>query len=127
MKVRIDFHCEKVLENEIAINHNGTAKIGRAIGNFFGFISSKFTSPVRVAEKTINTKVERFSRESFSDETRSKWSTIKEKAASFNDKMTDIIKPIGDKLSEVKEGIGHSYQQSNNKYVKSFRGTLAES
>lgn len=49
---------------------------------------------VHNAGKTIDQKVERFSRDSFSEDTRSKWSSIKDKASSINDKMTEIVKPI---------------------------------
>lgn len=79
------------------------------------------TGKAQEVEKTINTKVDRFSRESFSEGTKSKWASFKEKASGWNDKMTELIKPVADKLGEVKSDISNSYGQSNNQYVKSFR------
>lgn len=66
-KIRIDYHCDRVLDNEIVINYTRTTKIAKAIGNFFGFFSHKVDKEAQEAEKTINDKVDRFSRESFSD------------------------------------------------------------
>jgi hypothetical protein len=40
-KVRIDFHCEKILENEVMINFLTSSKVGKTVGKFFGFLSSK--------------------------------------------------------------------------------------
>jgi hypothetical protein len=41
VKVRIDFHVDQVMENEIIINFNKAAKIGKALGGFFGKINNK--------------------------------------------------------------------------------------
>jgi hypothetical protein len=41
LKVRLNFHIDNVLDNEIILNYNKTAKIAKSIGNFFGKINKK--------------------------------------------------------------------------------------
>ena len=65
-KVRVQFHCGKVQENEPIVNYTTSTKIGNAIGKFFGFINRKVDPPLQKADKSFGEKVNRVSRESFS-------------------------------------------------------------
>lgn len=66
--------------------------------------------------------MEKFGRESFSESTRAKWAGIKEKASALNDKLTVMVKPIGEKVGEMAADLGRKYNSSDNGYVRSFRG-----
>lgn len=76
IKVRIDFHVDQVLENEIIINFNKAAKIGKALGGFFGKINNKIVKKAAEAEARYQDELKRVSRESFSDTTRSRWDSF---------------------------------------------------
>jgi hypothetical protein len=62
------------------------------------------------------------SRSSFSEETRSKWTGIKAKAAEYNNKLSETVKPIVDTITETASGVKTSYRSSTNPYIKTFRG-----
>lgn len=93
-KVRLDYHIDNVLENEIVLTFNKISKIGKAFGGLFGKVSKKIIQKTAKVEEKFNEKVDRFSRESFSEQTRSKWGNVKESMSQVNEKITNIIKPI---------------------------------
>lgn len=121
-KVRLDFHADNVMENEIVLTYNKVTKIGKAFGGLFGSLSKKVIQKTAKVEKKINEKVDRFSRESFSEQTRSKWEKVKDTMSQVNEKLTTIIKPINESIAAVATNVGEKYKNSENQYIKAFRG-----
>lgn len=121
-KVRLDFHIDNVLENEIVLTYNKVTKIGKAFGGLFGSLSKKIAQKTVKVEEQFNEKVDRFSRESFSEQTRSKWGKVKDTMSQVNEKLTTIIKPINESIAAVAVNVGEKYKNSDNQYVKAFRG-----
>lgn len=111
-----------MLENEIIINFNKTAKIGKALGGFFGALNNKISKKASEAETKFQEELRRVSRESFSDSTRSKWDSFVEKAANLNEKMTEIIKPVNEVINNAVNQLGEKYNSSNNQIVVTLRG-----
>lgn len=124
-KVRLDFHIDNVLENEIALTFNKVSKLGKAFGELFGKVSKKMIQKTAKVEEQFNEKVDRFSRDSFSEQTRSKWGKVKDSLSQVNEKLTNIIKPINESIAVVATNVGEMYKSSNNQFVKSFRGNLS--
>lgn len=124
--MRIDFHCDKIQDNEVMLSYNMSSRVGKAIGSFFGFFNQKVNRQLSQADKDITKKVDTFGRESFSEETRSKWTSITDKASELNGQLTEMVKPIGTKIGEFTTEIENSYRNSNSTVIKGFRGTFRD-
>lgn len=67
-------------------NDDKLKQVGEGIGVVFGGISSLFD--MSKMSKASDEAITKFSRESFSEQTLSKWQLFKNKCSSFNDKIT---------------------------------------
>lgn len=63
---------------------NKVTKIGKAFGGLFRSLSKKIAQKTVKVEEQFNEKVDRFSRESFSEQTRSKWGKVKDSMSHVN-------------------------------------------
>ena len=55
---------------------------------------------------------------------KSNWQKFKDKAKDLNNSATKALKPLKDKMSEIKKDLGDKFQNSDNKAVKGIRGNL---
>ena len=98
--------------------------LSKGLGSAFGIIESYVHDPIHSAEEKYKNGINRLSQTQFAENHKPKWGYLTEKAASWNQKMTGWIKPIGEKSSEWTMYIGNCWNQSDYRIVHYIRGTL---
>jgi len=86
----------------VIINFSKTAKAAKFIGKFFGKINKAIGKKSDDINKAFDKKIEKVRQESFSESTRDKWSSFKKTASGMNEKVSNALKPIGEKVQKWK-------------------------
>ena len=78
------------------------------------FDTNKYNRESRIA-------IDKVSKDTFSENTLSKWQLFKKKCSGLNDKMTEALKPVSEKCKEITDDIGMSFDKSENSFIKGVR------
>jgi hypothetical protein len=106
MKEKMDLICGGELTEDMIENIEYVGPILKTVGSVLGSVSKSAISPVAKAETIMTNSITMLSSKMVTGENKERWNNLKQTASEWNEKMTELYKPIDNAFKLMTSAIG---------------------
>ncbi len=102
----MDFICGEELTEDMIESIEYVGPILKTMGSVLGSVSKSVINPVAKAETIMTNSITMLSSKMVTGENKERWNNLKQTASEWNEKMTELYKPIDNAFKLMTSAIG---------------------